>query len=188
MGKDKDIATEHEVLEQLATLDLEKIYWALVHFAMDIMIGGNFSHGEEIVDRVFEKVVNGVRKWNKEYSFQSFLFGAVRSLVYQYNRRTKLGPYFPGQPDIENISDPADIDQQRLNELRELCMTTLKQHVPPPDEVEELIFECWLNEITKPRDIAEFLELDVNDIYNGTKRLKRKIRPIYTLLKSESYE
>ena len=183
----KIYATLKEVEEQLNTINLELLFRDLVNYAFNKMKGNDVIEAERIVGDIFEKTVTGKRNWDKEYSFKSFLFLSVKSLVNQHNIKfDKNGKEFNREIELDEVnvtdSDDSTITEELKNELSE----KLKQNIPPPDEIEEMVFECWMDEMKKPRDIAEFWELDVKEIYKAIKRLERKLNPIRELLNSKS--
>ncbi len=181
----KNIATLKEVTEQLEAHNLEILIKDLVEYALYKMKGDDIIYAEKLVGDVLEKTVTGVRKWNKSYSFRRFLFLAVKSLVNQYNNQ------FGGKVidfnydfELEELSDSSSDDSVAIEELKNKLSKKLKEHIPPPDEIEEMVFECWMNEMKKPRDIAEFWGINVKEIYKAIKRLERKLKPIRELLNS----
>lgn len=48
------------------------------------------------------------------------------------------------------------------------------------DDDELIIFEYWIDGITKPKEIAKDLGIDVKEVYNITKRLERRLPKIQT--------
>lgn len=48
------------------------------------------------------------------------------------------------------------------------------------DDNELLIFEYWVDGITKPKEIAKDLGIEVKEVYNITKRLERRLPKIQT--------
>ncbi|MCB0632746.1 MAG: hypothetical protein R2824_24180 [Saprospiraceae bacterium] len=189
MKHSKDIATLEEIVEQLEALNLGGLFKDLVTYAMYRMKGESIVDAEKLVGDVFEKTVTGVRNWNKAYTFKHFLFGSVKSLVSQYNDQFGQKVMdFNYEFEIEELSVPGKSNSTDLEDLKKLLTQKLKEHVPPPDEIEEMIFECWLDEITRPREIAEFWGLDITEIYKAKKRLERKLGPIRELLNSRTNE
>ncbi len=181
----KDIATLSEIEIELKTLDLELIFADMVTYARYRIKGGNLIDSEKIVGDVFEKVIAGIRKWNKDYSFRSFLFGSVKSLVYQYNKQfLKKVIRYNYDVKVENIPDSTMLDNNSFEELKKITLKLLKKNVPPPDEIEEMVFICWMDEIKKPIDIAKFWEIDIKAVYKAIKRLERKLTPVRELLNS----
>jgi DNA-directed RNA polymerase specialized sigma24 family protein len=185
----KNIATLKEVTEQLNTHNLELLFKDLVVFALNRMKGSDIIQAEKLVGDIFEKTVTGIRKWNKSHSFKSFLFLAVKSLVSQYNDQFgEKAMNFNYDFELEELSDTNSSESSIIEGLKTKLSETLKRHIPPPDEIEEMVFECWMDEMKKPKDIAEFWEIEVTEVYKAIKRLERKLNPIRALLNSMSNE
>lgn len=185
----KNIATLKEVVEQLEAHNLELLINDLVEYALNRMKGDDIIYAEKIVEDIFERTAEGVRKWNKSYSFKSFLFLAVKGLVYQYNKQFgKKVMDFNYDFELEQLSCSNSNESTATEELKNKLSEKLKEHVPPPDEIELMIFECWMDEMKKPGDIAEFWEIDVKEVYKAVKRLERKLNPIRELLNSKTNE
>ena len=183
----KNIATLKEVTEQLEAHNLELLFKDLVNYALNRMKGDDIIHAEKLVGDIFEKTVTGVRKWNKSYTFKSFLFLAVKSLVSQYNDQFgEKAMDFNHGVGLEEFSDSDD--SAITEKLKTQLSKKLKEHIPPPDEIEEMVFDCWMDEMKKPRDIAEFWGIEINEVYKAVKRLERKLNPIRELLNSKSNE
>lgn len=189
MKQVKNIGTLKDVTEQLESLTLEKLFQELVNYAQNRMKGDDIIKAEEIVGDVFEKTILGVRKWNKTYPFKSFLFLSVKSLVSQYNNH--FGDKYMNfnyDFEIEELSD-SDFNQSEIEEdLKNKISKKLKDNIPPPDEIEEMVFECWMDGMKKSKEIADFWDIDIKEIYKATKRLERKLGPIRETLTSESHE
>ena len=189
MKQVKNIATLKEVMEQLNAHNLELLFNDLVDFALNRMKGNDIIHAEKLVGDIFEKTVTGIRKWNKSHSFKSFLFLAVKSLVSQYNDQFEgKAMDFNYDIELEKLSGSDSNDSSITEELKTKLSEKLKEHIPPPGEIEEMVFECWMDEMKKPRDIAEFWKIDIKEVYKAIKRLERKLNPIRELLNSKSYE
>ncbi len=185
----KNIATLKEVTEQLNAHNLELLFKDLVHYALNRMKGNDIIQAEKLVGDIFEKTVMGVRKWNKSYTFKSFLFLAVKGLVYQYNKQFgEKSMDFNYDFELEELLASDSNESTELEDLKTKLSQKLKEHIPPPDEIEEMVFECWMDEMKKPREIAEFWKIDVKEVYKAIKRLERKLNPIRELLNSNSNE
>lgn len=184
-----NIATIEEVIEELEKQNLEYLIQNLVQYASFIMKGDSIIEAEKLVEDLFEKVIAGVRNWNKSYKFKQFLFGAVRSLAHQYNKQygEKIKE-FDYEFKLERLSAPDTGDSAKTEELKNRLTEKLKENIPPPDEIEIMVFECWMDEMTKPREIAAFWELDIEKVRKAIKRLKRKLAPIKELLNSNNDE
>lgn len=145
---------------------------------------------KDLVSDFFLKLVQGERKWNKRLSFRQSVFGSLRSEVYNYNR--KLTGRKPLQEieegDAVSLDEDNPLESLADSELKQMALKALKEHKPPPDQIEELLFECKMDGLTTPREIAEFLELDVKEIYKAEKRLERKMVKVRVLFKSMGYE
>jgi len=183
----KNIVSLKEIEEQLKTLNLEVLIKDLVDFALRRMKGEDIIYAEKIVSDVLEKTVTRVRKWNKSYSFKSFLFLSVKSLVNQYNNKVgEKNIEFNHDIDLEELSNSGTDNSIVTEDLKNKLSEKLKENIPPPNEIEEMVFECWMDEMKKPRDIAELWDIDVKEVYKAIKRLERKLNPIREFLNSKS--
>lgn len=189
MNKIKNIASLKEVTEQLETINLESLFSDLVEYALYKMKGKDIVTSEKIVGDIFEKTVTGVRKWNKAYPFKNFLFLSVKSLVSQYNNQYgEKEMNFDYDFEVDQLSDSDSNDSIITEELKTRLSKKLKEHNPPPDEIEEMVFESWMDNMKKPREISEFWGIDVTEVYKAVKRLQRKLNPIRNFLNSNSDE
>ena len=187
MKVDQNIASPQEILKQLEAHDLSLLFNDLVGYAELIMWEGNLVDAEKIVGDVFEKAIIGKRKWNKAHPFKRFLFGAVRSLVDNHNRRVGGSRiYCDRTTNIEELPQNDASDSIRMEYLIETSTKILKGHSTPPDETELMLFESWASGITKPREVAEFWELEIEDVYKAVKRLKRKLGPVKDYLNASA--
>ncbi len=183
MEEIKNIATPAEVLEQLEALNLEILFNDLVSYAMFKMKGESIVEAEKLVGDVFEKAISGVRKWNKSHTFKEFLFGAVKSLVSHYNNQYgKKIMDIDHNKEVKDMPDNLGSHSGNLDGIIKKITEILKNHIPPPDETELKLFECWVCEIKKPRDVADFCDLDIKEVYKAVKRLERKLSPIRKFL------
>ncbi len=185
----RNIASLKEVTEQLETVNLESLFRDLVEYALYKMKGNNIVAAEKLVGDVFEKTVTGVRKWNMDYSFRKFLFLSVKSLVSQFN--IQFGEKemdFNYDFEIEQLSDSDSNESIIIEELKTKLSEKLKKHNPPPDEIEQMVFESWMDNMKKPREIADFWKIDIIEVYKAVKRLQRKMNPIREFLNSKSDE
>ncbi len=179
MEQVKDIASLEEVLAQLESLQLSNLMKDMARFAVRIMRGNDIVIAEELVGEMFIRTIKGTRKWNKKYSFKHFLFQGVRSLVNQYNNKYGDEPItFDNNFDLEQIVLANSDDSVKLEALKTKLSEILKSNIPPPDYIEEIIFECWMDDKNKPSEIAESWDLDIKEVYKAIKRLERKLNPI----------
>ena len=128
---------------------------------------------EDFVGEVLMKVAEGERDWSKaKCSFKVFLFGCLKSHLsnfftsFEQNSEAEL-------PDIESKSE-----SNFELESKQIAIQALKDSGADQDELE--MFECWMDGINKPSEVAHLLEKDVQAIYNIQKRLERKLPKLQT--------
>jgi len=140
----------------------------------------------DFVFNVFQKALTDIRKWDKtNCDFENFLFGVLKSEISAYHKKAKRRK----PPEEENESEESYIldmpvfseevgyDDQSFKEIdnkkiKEDYVTLLKDS--GASDLEMLIFECWCENIYKPSDIADFLEVDTTEVYKAVKRLERR--------------
>jgi len=126
---------------------------------------------EDFVGEVLMKVAEGERDWSKaKCSFKDFLFGCLKSHLYNFFNSYEQ-KYEAELPDIESESEIE-------SELKNIALQKLKEAGADQDEID--VFECWIEYINKPAEIAELLGKDVKEVYNITKRLERKMPKLQT--------
>ena len=126
---------------------------------------------EDFVGEVLMKVAEGERDWSKaKCSFKVFLFGCLKSHLSNFFKAFEQ-KYDAELPDIES---EAEIEL----ELKDIALQKLKKDGADQDEID--VFECWIENINKPAEIAELLGKNVKEVYNITKRLERKMPKLQT--------
>jgi hypothetical protein len=121
----------------------------------------------DFVGEVIKKVLEGKRDWEKaNCSFEDFLWGCLKSDLHNFFKKLKLNF------DLED-QELADQDVVLTLERREEVIQLLRQEGADDDEI--LVFECWLDGLLKPKEVAEELGVEVNHINNITKRIKRRL-------------
>ena len=126
---------------------------------------------EDFVGEVLMKVAEGERDWSKaKCSFKVFLFGCLKSHLSNFFKAFEQ-KYDAELPDIET---EAEIE----SELKDIALQKLKKDGADQDEID--VFECWIENINKPAEIAELLGKNVKEVYNITKRLERKMPKLQT--------
>lgn len=129
-------------------------------------------------------VENKGRNWDKKKYpvFDKFLFYCIRSHIsntYNTNKnriKAEVGfsDSYLSNPEID--SNELDLESAKELSLKYLRETNATIH-------EEFILECWFEGVTKPQEIAEYLEISETEVGNGVKRLIRKLAKIQEKLK-----
>ncbi len=123
---------------------------------------------EDFVGEVLMKVAEGDRDWTKaKCSFKEFLFGCLKSHLNNFFKSFEH-VYEAELPDIKSGEEAGN-----ESELKNIAIQTLIDD--GADENEVNVFECWIDGINKPSEIAELLEMNVKEVYNITKRLVRRM-------------
>ena len=73
---------------------------------------------------------------------------------------------------------PTDGSLSNIEKKRKQVSDLLEQEGADDDEL--TVFECWVDGINKPADIAKDLGVDVKEIYKIIKRLERRLPKIQT--------
>ncbi len=184
-----DFASLEEALAELESVQFDVLFQNLVRYAQNRIKGNNIVDAEKIVEDVLEKVVTGDRNWNKRITFRRFLFRSVKSLVHSYNKQHGF-KYLDvdSNIDVEVIEANKETDQDKTEYLIELIIEELKKHKYPIDENEEMVLRSMLDEMDKPREIAEFWGIDVQKVYRANEKLDKKLPLIREIINNHSYE
>jgi DNA-directed RNA polymerase specialized sigma24 family protein len=128
---------------------------------------------DDFVAEILMKVAADIRDWEKaKCSFTKFLFGSLRSSLYSFNKGFKKR-FVDDEPEASEIDEDFDLEDQKkkaIEQLQELGA----------DDNEIGLFECWLDDMYKPADIAEQLKVNVDVIHAAKKRLVRKLPKLRT--------
>lgn len=189
MKAPENIATPEEILVQLETKEFPALLRDMTDYATNAIIDKNREMAKDLASDLIFKYIRGIRKWNKELTFRESLFGSLQSDVFNYNRKLKRGRMKEVEEE-DVISLEEDDPHEKLGnaELKALALKTLKAHNPPPTTLEELLFESKMEGMIRSIEIAEFLGVDVKEIYKAEKRLERKMDAVRVLFKSMGYE
>ena len=179
-----------EIFNSYTTKELSNLVLRMRAFAKKRLGNyGNNHDGQQKLDfvhNVFEKALTNIRKWNKaDCDFENFLFGALRSEISAYHEKAKRRkpPEEESEKEESYILDipvyPEEVgyndrsfDKIDNKKLKEDYVTLLKDS--GASDLEMLIFECWCEDIYKPSEISDFLEVDTTEVYNAVKRLERR--------------
>lgn len=164
--------------EAIQSVDMDKVIDRMNAYAISHLksVGAKNFNGKEPIDFVGEvilKVMEGKRDWTKaQCSFTEFLLGCLKSEISNFFK-THKNIYDNELLDIPS-SEHSSTDEDKRNQVFEL----LKQE--GADDNELLIFEYWVDGITKPNEIAKDLGIEVKEVYNIIKRLVRRLPKIQT--------
>lgn len=162
---------------------LRKLYWRGVPYAKGGAVPGAAS-AQDFAAEAIEAFLDGTRKWDKtqQPDFLQFLLGVVDSKISHLvesveNRTTRRidtakkddEPAYKLRAKSKRPDEIVIDDEERLR-TREAVLAELRD-----DDLAKSLFECIEAEITKPAEIAEYLGLDVSDVNNSQKRLRRAV-------------
>lgn len=179
MVDERKYASLKKVEKELLTLKMPVLIAQLNDYAQVKLYNSDKFVADDIVGDVFDKLLRHERKWYDGQTLETMLFGAVRSLCNNHNKKL-LKDYETkaNGSNIENIGGEEHLlitNQIEHKSLRELALKVLRNHKPPPDYLEELIFECWMEGMTKQQEIAGYLPEEIIEVRKAVKRLNRKI-------------
>lgn len=191
------IATTSQILETLENLDLKDLLDRMENYVHDRFYdkSDQNKNGQQFQDfchEVLRKACDGTRKWNMEKcSFENFIFGALKSDLNYFFKKGKVRLDEDDSEDddygvkeecyitdvyyldsIEQVIDDKNFDKIDDNVVIEEWISSLKKQGADKSEIE--VFECWTAGINTPKEVAEYLELSIKEVYNIYKRLRRK--------------
>jgi DNA-directed RNA polymerase specialized sigma24 family protein len=165
-------------LEAFKKEEFQPLLRKLTHYAAQRLSGLDDKQrgGVQPVDLVADalrKAVDGTRKWDpSESTVREFLFGCVRSEISSFFKKLKKVP-------TSFQFEEAFIDSSIENEEeRDRALRKLKAEGADQEELE--VFEVLISGTTKPAQIAEDLEISVDDVYIIMRRLRRRLDKIAT--------
>jgi len=141
---------------------------------------------EDVASEAIIKVIEGKRKYNKEEypDFKMFLRSVVDSIVsnmLNLAERKKLHRL----PNVGSDSDETrtfELEDNQLSPLNNLMNKEVVDEVNAvlmtafsTDNIVCGILECLRAGIMKPSEMAEYLEVNIKDVNNAQKRLRRVI-------------
>ena len=186
---ERSILLDPETLEQLRNQDWETIYPALVRYAQSRVsrLSWNTKDGDppsgldasDIAREAISKVFSGDRNWDcrTEPDLLRFLWSIVNSLTSHLVESADHVHRFTPLPDDED-QDPLSRSTEAgsLTPFDLLLYRDLLDYLNKAakgDPVLEGVVLCLALGIDKPQDMADELEVDIQEIYNARKRLRR---------------
>lgn len=191
MEKERSYASIQALESHLRTLDLKRLYKNLEDYVYFRLKKKDRDTASDIVDQAFEKLFSQDRKWYDDQSFEEMIFGAVKSLSHNENKKqVQKWEREASELDIESLEDSSLNPEQEFEhkELVKIALELLKTHEPSPTDLEIEIFECWIEDLNKQQDIAMYLEKDIKEIRKGVKRLKGKLISVQDRFLKMGYE
>ena len=164
--------------EAIQSVDMDEIIDSMNAYAISHLksVGIKSFKGKLPIDFVGDlilKVMEGTRDWSKaKCSFKEFLFGCLKSEITNFFTTNK-NEIIDELPEI-----PTDGSLSNIEKKRKQVSDLLEQEGADDDEL--TVFECWVDGINKPADIAKDLGVDVKEIYKIIKRLERRLPKIQT--------
>lgn len=161
------------VEEAIQSVDMDEVINRLNAYAYSVLKSMRVKDfaGKEPIDFVGDvllKVIEEKRDWNKaKCSFTEFLFGCLRSEIYNFFKTHKYH-FVDELPEIISTDQLSNIEYEKNKVIEVLKLDGITD-----DEI--LVFECWMDGLKKPREIAKDLGVDVKEVYNITKRLERRL-------------
>ncbi len=164
--------------EEIQSEDMDELIDRMNAYAISRLktVGVKNFNGKEPIDFVGDvilKVIEGKRDWTKaQCSFRDFMFGSLKSEINNFFTINKI-IYEDELPDI-----PSNEQSQNIEDERKKVSELLQQEGADDDEL--VVFEYWVDGITKSAEIAKDLGIDMKEVYKITKRLERRLPKIYT--------
>lgn len=159
------------VEEAILSHDMEDIVNRMILYARDKFKSLDVKNlqGKEPFDFVQDvlcKSLESKRNWDEsKCTFVEFLFGCLRSEISNFFSSKQI--FHPNIPD--NLSENNESVNGEILEV----IRVLKQEGANDDEI--IIFTYWTDGISKPSAISEDLGVEVKEVLNITKRLKRRL-------------
>lgn len=153
--------------------------------------GGEMPAGfcvEDLVQEAIYKVFSGERPWNPQTTdLRAHLCGVIRSLVWNLGNRSENGNFRLGDSNEKdgslNIDDVISISSVAEGQIYFKQFNTLiKEHFKNDVLSCDVIITMMEKGICDPKSISEELNIDIRYVNNTLKKIRRKIREIFSRL------
>lgn len=179
-----------ELLERLAyhaARKFQKCGWRRGHRTKCEWAAPGGSSPQDVALEAIVSTISGDRTYNRDRypDFAEFLRSVVDSMISHMVEKANLQrtgriPVVRDAESQETVEvdlpgdapDPSDVVVSR--EVIELARAAIEADAEKDPLVLQM-FECLEADITKPAEIAEFLDVDVKKVYSAQKRLRRKL-------------
>ncbi len=162
--------------EAILSHDMDDIVDRMTLYANYRLKGVNIKEliGKEPFDFVQEvlcKVLEGEKRiWDQsKCSFPEFLFGCLKSEISNFFDSNSKRTFSDIVPDISEDHTSVEDEVRQISSL-------LKQEGADDEEI--ILFTYWTDGICKPAAISEDLGIEIKDVLNITKRLRRRLLKI----------
>jgi len=131
---------------------------------------------DDFLFEAIEELINGKRKWPQGMNLQWCLFKITGWKISEYvsNGRTEIVT-LTGMEDY--ISDENDSKEDSIPD-EDAAVDTILKLIKGDEFLEKMVRFILKTGIIKSGEIAEKLDVDINEIYNATKRLKNRLKNV----------
>lgn len=191
MNFKKEIISGRKLLERLNSENWSALIPQLHYYAFNKLDRYNFLHDSynvknlstHFADEAIRMVWEEERKWNLNYYKEIFPFlkGIVDSLISNFikSKEVELTEALP-EDDYNTVANGSDPESDYIaKEIEAEIAGILASDSEAFD-----VFDC-LKSGLKPSEISEELDLDIKQVYNVIKRVKRKLNDYYIKLKTQ---
>lgn len=184
------VATTSEIIQQLKAVDIKNLLNRMELYTRDRFYDKSDRNKkgfqfQDFCQQTLTKACDGRRKWKPDNcSFEKFIFWALQSDLDSFFKQMKRADvnsnehqqseYIINIPNYSDEKPTEDYNFEKIDDDVRLkqWFEQLKEQGADKDELE--MFECIANGIDKPRDIADFLDKSIEEIYTVSRRLRRK--------------
>ena len=190
--------SDDELVERLALhahSKLRKLFWRGVPYTQGGAVPGGVSP-EDLAAEAVESFLDGTRVWDKtkKPEFLDFLMSVVDSKVSHLvesaeNRQSRRIKEDQNNEPAYNVTTSAKatadslVDNEQQDLVREAIFAAIKD-----DELATGVLECMDADLTKPSQIADHLGVDVKDVNNAQKRLRRAVDKAFASIGRSNHE
>ena len=187
MDADEVLAAITSALVNDPRLRYRLVYYALknirLYFSSDNING---LTAQDVVQSVIEKLITGLRKWNKQHipDIKSLMFAAIKSFIRNEIRRKKktvLLSINKHTPEVNEASlkryindcNRRDYEDNIFCSDLEIIITKLKQNFKN-DDYASIVLDEILEGAESNIEIAKNLNIPIKDVENAKKRIRNK--------------
>ena len=184
------VATTSEIIEQLKAVDIKNLLNRMELYTRDRFYDKSDRNKkgfqfQDFCQQTLTKACDGTRKWKPDNcSFEKFIFWALQSDLDSFFKQMKRADvnsdenpqseYIINIPNYSDEEPTEDYNFEKIDDDVRLKQWFEQLKEQGADKYELEMFECMANGIDKPRDIADFLDKSIEEIYTVSRRLRRK--------------